>query len=213
MSVRQALINRSISVNGQTFTEGVEVDYDNSVDSVVDLEAAKEGSITVRTDANTGTLVLAADHGVITADKICIFWDDDEDTLAEKGARSNVTVGTVAGTTVPIDLGDGDDLPPVGTPVRVMVLHSETYNVTDPEIDPVFIVGTCTTRGFIIFAQTDGTPIVTAEIDGENGGSYVWTEESGAASPFGTSDVAKVLTAHGDPDNTRRLAAYTGYNN
>lgn len=77
----------------------------------VPLAVGKAGTLTTRTDANTGTITLAADHGITTGQIVDVYW--------ATGMKFNVTVGTVSGTSVPIDLGSGDDLPSTSTAVVV----------------------------------------------------------------------------------------------
>lgn len=76
---------------------------------------AKAGELTTRTDNETGEITMAAGgHGITTAQVVDLYWDG--------GARYGITVGTVAGTTVPIgadNSGTGDNLPLVNTDVLV----------------------------------------------------------------------------------------------
>ena len=82
---------------------------------ITNLLGFRFGTLTTRTDANTGTLTMAAAHGIATADVVAINWSE--------GDRSNVPVGTVAGNSVPISSGSsfGDVLPLVTTAITAMV--------------------------------------------------------------------------------------------
>ena len=80
----------------------------------VDLPVGKAGSLTTRTDNNTGTITMSdPSHGITTGASIDLYWDG--------GVQYKVTVGTVVGTAVPIDLGLGDNLPVEDTAVVVSV--------------------------------------------------------------------------------------------
>lgn len=70
------------------------------------------GTLSTRTDGNTGTLTLGGGHGIVTGDVLTLVW--------EGGSRSGVTVGTVAGTLVPIDGGSGGVLPDATTDVTAL---------------------------------------------------------------------------------------------
>ena len=75
---------------------------------------ASPGELTLRTDDNTGTITMNdAGHGITTGAKVDVYWAG--------GVQYNVTVGTVSGASVPIDLGSGDDLPSEDTAVVVSV--------------------------------------------------------------------------------------------
>lgn len=76
------------------------------------IPAGKAGTLSTRTDNETGTLTLGSGHGITTAATIDLFWDG--------GARYGITVGTVSGTSVPIgadNAGTGDNLPTQGTAI------------------------------------------------------------------------------------------------
>ena len=74
--------------------------------------AANQGDLTTRTDANTGTVTMdSGSHTIETGDTVNVYWAG--------GERKGMTVGTVSGTTVPIDGGSGDDLPVADTEVYV----------------------------------------------------------------------------------------------
>lgn len=85
------------------------------------IPVAAAGTLTTRTDANTGTLTMdSADHGITTGDVIDIYWTDDDGV---SGSRRGVNVGSVAGTSVPFDVGLGDNLPDADTVVQAAVVQ------------------------------------------------------------------------------------------
>jgi len=72
-----------------------------------------DGTLTTRSDDDTGVLTMDDGmHGIATGDVVDVQWAD--------GSRLAITVGTVAGTTVPIDGGRGDVLPAESTAVTVV---------------------------------------------------------------------------------------------
>jgi hypothetical protein len=79
----------------------------------IPLLAALLGSLTTRTDANTGIVTVASGHGITTSDTVDIY--DANGALI----RKDVDVTAVSSTTISIDLGSGSDLPVVSTPVIV----------------------------------------------------------------------------------------------
>lgn len=106
----------AISGAGVSITDSIVRTADNVQGFEVTLPAAKVGQLTTRTDDETGTLTMAADHGITTASVIDIYW--------ATGARYGVLVGTVSGTSVPIgadDAGTGDVLPTNLTAVTAVI--------------------------------------------------------------------------------------------
>jgi hypothetical protein len=82
------------------------------------------GTIT-KTDADTGTITASTSaHGIETGNKVDVRWVG--------GRRTRMTVGTVSGVSIPIDGGDGDDLPTTGTnvivPIKELVVSGSTQN-------------------------------------------------------------------------------------
>lgn len=76
------------------------------------LAAGAAGTLTSRTDDETGSLTLATGHGITTAQVIDLYWSG--------GARYKITVGTVSGDVVPIganNSGSGSVLPAATTAV------------------------------------------------------------------------------------------------
>jgi hypothetical protein len=87
----------------------------------VDLLPGAAGELTTRTDDDTGTVTMdAAEHGIETGDVVDVYWSG--------GRRFGVTVGTVAGTAVPIDAGAGDNLPITTT--EIVVVKQQQVNIT-----------------------------------------------------------------------------------
>ena len=79
------------------------------------------GTLTTRTDDDTGEITADdAEHGIETADVVDIYWTG--------GRRYGVTVGTVAGTAIPIDLGAGDNLPVTTTPL--VIVRQQQVNIS-----------------------------------------------------------------------------------
>lgn len=112
------------------------------------LAAAKTGTLTTRSDANTGTLTMSASHGIVDGDIIDIYWAG--------GVQYGVTVGTVSVNSVPIDLGIGDDLPIATTAITAVVQSSINLAIDGDNADFIAIVletttSTLNTAGHIQF--------------------------------------------------------------
>lgn len=75
----------------------------------ITIAAGKSGTLSTRTDDNTGELTLAPGHGIMTGQVVDLYWAG--------GMRYGVEVGTVDGNAVPIDNGDGDNLPTQATAI------------------------------------------------------------------------------------------------
>jgi hypothetical protein len=88
------------------------------------LVAAQTGTLSTRTDNDTGVATLTTGHGIVTSgDKVDVYWSG--------GVRYGMTA-TVATNDVTIDGGGGDNLPAQSTAVTV---------VTQVEINPLNLDG------------------------------------------------------------------------
>lgn len=105
-------INITGSLGGIQLAGAITQTVGSQFPSEVTVPAAKAGTLTTRTNANTGTLTMGSGHGIQTGDIVDLYFGSG---LVQR----DVTVGTVSGTSVPIDGGTGDDLPTATSAVVV----------------------------------------------------------------------------------------------
>ena len=101
----------SVQGGGISVQQSVTRNGDLTVAAQVTLPAGKSGTLTTRTDDNTGQLTVASGHGITASDTVDVYWSG--------GRRYGVDVTAVASTTIDIDLGSGDNLPAAATAVVV----------------------------------------------------------------------------------------------
>lgn len=143
------------------------------------LSAAKSGTLTTRTDNNTGTLTMAGGHGITDGQIIDIYWSG--------GVQRTVTVGTVSTNSVPIDGGIGDNLPIATTAITAVVQKAINLAIDGDNADIIAIVletvdKTLRTAANVQFL--DAAADVIAEIDLVTNVPQVWDIEGGSANPF-----------------------------
>lgn len=127
-------LNVSLSINGVNTArqDNIETDSELTVGPVT-LAAAVAGTLTTRTDANTGVVTVAAGHGITASDFVAVGWTDSEGRLT---CRMYCDVTAVTATTISIDLGAGTDLPALATEVTVGIVTNEFFHI-DPQADSV----------------------------------------------------------------------------
>jgi hypothetical protein len=170
------------------------------------LAAAKTGSLTTRTDANTGTLTMTAGHGITTGAFLFLFWVNADGTL---GSRRTI-VGTVSVNSVPIDLGAGDDLPIATTAVTAFVAISETVSVVGDDV--VGIRVSSTRKGAVQLTDGSDAEHVAFDLDADNNHTYIWWSTSGVTNPIAGDTVAKVKFGNGDSGGTNAVTVDFLYN-
>lgn len=175
----------SVTVSGSVASKRFEQSYATEGDNVhisdLSVAAAKTGTLTTRTDANTGTLTMAGGHGITTSAKIDLFWDG--------GSRYDVTVGTVATNSVPIDLGSGDDLPSTSTAITACVHATETFTVDGDNVKAIMADSDYT--GYVKFLDGSDAVLAAMYLDPDQDETYVWVEGM-STNPLAAADVEKI---------------------
>lgn len=161
----------------------------------VAVPAAKAGTLSTRTDNNTGILTVASGHGITTSNKVDVYWST--------GRRRGMTVTATTGTTISIDLGSGDNLPLATTAITVTVPTVKMLTVDASAL--VAFAAYTTKKGNIAFLQDDDTEIYAAKLG--DGGVDAWGNAMGKDNPI-TDDTTKVSLSHGNTAaQTMRVAA------
>lgn len=143
------------------------------------LPVAISGTLSTRTDADTGTLTLESGHGITDAEVVDVYWDG--------GVQYGATVGTVSGTSVPIDSGSGDDLPTQDTAITAVVQKSINLAIDGDNVDLIAVAVTTLdtslrTAAHVQFRDSGNAEI--AEIDLVTNVPQVWDIAGGSNNPF-----------------------------
>lgn len=207
----KATVNQTVTIGGKTITGNVTRTGASDVASRVALPAGNAGTLSVRTDNTTGTLTLGATHTIVTGDIIDLYWGAG----ATAGIRRGMTVGVVAGTSVPIGGagalgGVGDNLPIATTPI--VASKVVTLNIDFDGDDAILVAAQGQRRNSIAFQQDDGTAILNLDLGkssgtagGAEGESWIWHTYSVIANPFLGVDVGKVVVSNGSSAGTAQV--------
>ncbi|HYH63664.1 MAG TPA: hypothetical protein VD866_03105 [Urbifossiella sp.] len=198
-----ATVTVNATALGRSFTTDWTVTGDSPAGSSPNVTPAAAGTLTTRTDNDTGSVTMSAGgHGITTAAEVDVYWSG--------GARRDMTVGTVSGTTVPIDGGLGDNLPAATTALTLKVPQTEgELDVTGANVTFIALKAT-TYRGTIVLREADGTEILAKVIPA--GESYVWSADSGETNPVTGVSIAKATFSHEDASNTQEMPWVLLYN-
>ena len=194
---------RKSTIGGKTYVSETTVDAELAVEFDKNLGAAKEGDLTTRTDNDTGTLTMAAGHGITTGARLDVYWDG--------GCRYGMTVGTVATNSVPIDGGAGDNLPAAATAITAMVPAEEAVGVTGNNVAAMgAFTNTTASKAAVVWADGSSATLAACVVTG--GSDYIWTDQDGTTNPLAGDTVAKVFVSHGDSTGTKRVRGILAYN-
>jgi hypothetical protein len=161
------------------------------------LTAAKAGTLSTRTDANTGTLTMEASHGITTGQIIDLYWSG--------GVQYGVTVGTVSVNSVPIDLGIGDDLPIATTAITAVVQTSMNLTIDGDNTAIIAVVvetidSALRTAGHVQFRDVSNNEI--AELDFVTNVPRIWDITGGSANPFTGAVITNLKSSQGNVTTT-----------
>jgi hypothetical protein len=140
-------LSLAMSIGGVSITKQFALTADQATGFDPSIPPGYAGTLTTRTDNETGSVTMAAGHGITTGSAVDIYWSG--------GARFGVTVGTVSGNTVPIgadNSGTGDNLP-VATTALVLSEQQEIAIAIDGDnavligIELNFVDPSATSRG------------------------------------------------------------------
>lgn len=185
-----------LQIGSRSYQQEASSEHDGEVVKDPILPAAKTGNLTTRTSDSVGTLTMDAGHGIITGDRLDLYWNG--------GMRYGITVGTVAGDSVPITGGAGDVLPDDESEITAMVPQVEDFVVTAANVEAIGVSLPGDSPAWAVFL-TSGDVLVAA-LPVTSDADYIWDEASGLATPFG-ANVAKVWLSHGDATASRRVTA------
>jgi hypothetical protein len=196
MSV-QATIQDGVVAQGVTLSGSRSVSADAMINIDISVPAAKTGTLTTRTDANTGVITAQASHGIVDADIVDVYWTG--------GCRRGMTVGTVATNSVPVDGGSGDDLPAATTALTVTKRTQVELPFSGDAARVIAVSGPVRCQ----YSLQDGS---SEHLGGVADKVYKWDVSSGVTNPVAGDSITQVFLSHGDSTSAHRIKAVVLYN-
>ena len=189
---------RSFSFPGYSFQDAASaVDFSGIVaveKELAALVAAQTGTLSTRTDNDTGVATLSTGHGIQNADVVDVYWDG--------GVRYGMTA-TVSTNDVSLDGGAGDNLPAQSTAVTVVKQTAVEVNFDGDtlEIIGIFYRNTSDTGAKAHLDLQDSGDSTIEEVDlvheKANGGlNRIWDIENGDTNVFGGNRITHGAASH-----------------
>lgn len=180
--------NQTLSLPGVSISTTIDRSASGGVPPQdVAVPAAKDGTLSTRTDNTDGELTMTdADHGIETGDKITIFWDG--------GIAYQATVGTVDGKVVPFTGAKGNNLPDAATAVTAGII-----TVLDVDFDGdklKMFAAMSNRRGHVVFEDSGDNVLSAAELVANE--PYLYIDGIIAENPLTGNPVDEVHVANGD---------------
>jgi len=102
----------NVQGGGRSIIQPITRTGDSTPNIEIDLPAGIAGTLTTRTDNDTGVVTVASGHGITSSDTVDVYWNG--------GKRYGVDVTATGSTTISIDIGSGDNLPSTSTEVVIV---------------------------------------------------------------------------------------------
>lgn len=186
----------TITVDEQSYQETISAEGDSIERASPTVPVAKVGTLTTRTDDNTGVLTMSAGHGFTTGNKIDVFWS---------GGSRRAMDATVAANAVTVDGGSGDALPTNNTAITAMV---PTEVLMDIDGDQVVAVAVYSPKaGYIVFVDDGPADISDATYQLDAGEGKGWVSGDGGTNPLTGDTVTKVKFSHGNSAAAQTMRA------
>ena len=147
--------------------------------------AGKAGTLTTRTDDDTGILTVAEGHGITDSDTVDIYWDG--------GVQYGADVTGTTGTTISIDLGLGDNLPSESTVIVVTKRITVDFDIDGDNVK--MLAFSATTRAHCVLAKNDDTVIKAQELTANE--PWQWVSDQGITNPLTGDPIGKAEISNG----------------
>ena len=153
--------------------------------------AGQDGTLTTRTDDDTGVVTCETGHGIETGDKVMIFWLD----AGVRKSRTNMDA-SVATNAATVDGGDGDNLPTQDDDV-VVAVQTDLGGAFDGD-DLLAIVATSARDATLVFYDSGDVVLVKVEIYA--GSAWIWQSSQGTTTPITGNAVSYISIGCRDVD-------------
>lgn len=186
------------SVGGVNVNASLSRTHAGAIPQSVAVPIAKAGTLSTRTNNTDGTLTLGSGHGITTGAVVDLYWSG--------GARRNVTVGTVSGTSVPISSGSGDNLPVQDTAITVTVQTTVDVDFVGDllKVLAFYADQRCTVQ-FL-----ESTTVRLAVVLNANE-PYLWFTDMGPANPLATYTISSMKVSQASATVAATFTAGIGY--
>ena len=190
----------SLALGGTAINRSVTRTTDAAVAYEVSLPAGKAGTLSTRTDSNTGILTVASGHGITDADTVDVFWTG--------GNRYGMTVTAYDSTTISIDLGAGTNLPDAATSI---VVTKEVSIVCQIDGDNASLIGVCSelsdlsasSAALVNFLDVSAASVAAITLVGNV--PRIWDITGGATNSFTGNVITNAKAANASTSATATL--------
>jgi hypothetical protein len=173
-------------VGDVTIDQTIERDYEGTRGDQGTLPVGQAGTLSTRTDDDTGVATLSTGHGIITGDDVDVFWDE--------GSRYGMGA-TVDGNAVTLEAGNGDVFPTEDTAI-VVTKRKPIALAFDGDNLKMLVIGCKEVRCRISLESSAGADLLSRDLPA--GEPWFWAADMGVTNPLAGVDVASFQAANAD---------------
>lgn len=177
-------INVIASAGGQSVQGTIQRTAEGGLPQDVTLPAGQAGTLTTRTDDNTGVATLTDTPSVAENDIVDVYWTG--------GVRYGMVVGIVAVKAVPLEGGVGDVLPAGTTALVVTEQVSIDAAFDGDNLEMLAIVSTL--RSHVDFWEAGATAFAREQLASE---PFLWATTTGVTNPLAGKTIATIRASNG----------------
>jgi hypothetical protein len=191
-------VNINISVAGVSISGSTARTATGQIGHEVPLPAAKASTNWTKIDNDTGVATLATGHGILTGDKVDVYWAG--------GCRYGMSA-TVSTNDVTVDQGAGDNLPASAAAVTV----SKQVSIdTDFSGDAVKIMAISANKRAHVDIRTSSASLKAASLAADE--PLLWWDSSWITNPLASGLVDTIKASNGDATTDGKLLIGVVYN-
>jgi hypothetical protein len=174
-----ASINVTASIGGLSIQSSISRTGAGSIAQEVTVPVAKAGSLTTRTDDNTGVATLSTGHGIVTSDVVDVYWTG--------GVRYGMAA-TVATNAVTLDGGAGDNLPAADTAVKLCKQVVLDVDFDGDKLETIAV--NSSQAGHAVFEDSADAVLLAQSLSANE--LWFWASDMGIAIPITGNPVDQV---------------------
>lgn len=174
----------NINTGGTTINKSVTRTAPTDISTTATAAAAKAGTLTARTDADTGSATVAS-HGLADGDIVDLYWTG--------GSRYGMTVGTISGNVIPLDGGAGTDLPATSTAVKIV--KQQVLDIDFVANKAKWILASGDKRSTILFYEGSTLRLALVVNAGE---PWFWISDQLIANPLAGYTISSIRVSQED---------------
>jgi hypothetical protein len=178
-----------LTLGGLSFPESRQLTSDGAIVHDVLPAVGQAGTLSTRSDDDTGVITMTdSGHTITTGARVDLYWT----VGGVAGMCRDVTVGTVSGSSVPIEVASGDALPAQTSAITVCIPEELDIVVDGDQIAAIALYSVSV--GQVSFVEDSDVEAASFPLGA--GEVYLWHNVEGADNPLAGKDIVKVYLSH-----------------